>query len=276
MLEEAIAALKLRIGVFIIFTTALCGCSSSGGGASVEDRRPPPSIKLSQHRVSEGETLFSIAWRYALDYRQLARRNGIGSNYTIYPGQLLRLDVGATTSVNSVAKQAATHKKTAPKATLSQPKKSKSQKTKTASRQKKQTPASKKRAAAQLPKGPWRWAWPSSGRLLSAYSANGGLNKGIDVAGRLGESVTAAGPGVVVYSGGGLRGYGNLLIIKHNEKFLSAYAHNRKLLVKEGVAVQAGQKIAEIGSSGTDKVKLHFEIRRDGKPVDPLRYLPKR
>jgi lipoprotein NlpD len=112
--------------------------------------------------------------------------------------------------------------------------------------------------------------------LLSGFQGNAGHNKGIDIAGNLGQPVFAAASGQVVYSGTGLRGYGKLLIIKHNDTFLSAYAHNNNLLVKEGDMVKAGQKIADMGSSGTDRVKLHFEIRREGTPVDPMKYLPKR
>ncbi|MEH6344918.1 MAG: peptidoglycan DD-metalloendopeptidase family protein [Bermanella sp.] len=120
-----------------------------------------------------------------------------------------------------------------------------------------------------------RWTWPAKGKLIAKFSAKSPANKGIDIAGGLGESVTAAAAGSVVYAGSGLLGYGNLVIIKHNEQYLSAYAHNKRLLVKESQKVKAGQTIAELGSSGTDKVKLHFEIRRQGKPVDPMLYLPR-
>ncbi|WP_347329774.1 peptidoglycan DD-metalloendopeptidase family protein [Marinimicrobium locisalis] len=114
------------------------------------------------------------------------------------------------------------------------------------------------------------------GRVLSAFGASTGLNQGIDIDGKLGDSVLAAAAGQVVYAGNGLRGYGNLVIIKHNDTFLSAYAHNRRLTVSEGDSVKAGEVIAEMGATGADSVRLHFEIRRDGKPVDPIGYLPKR
>ena len=118
--------------------------------------------------------------------------------------------------------------------------------------------------------------WPTNGRLITLYSANDPLRKGIDLEGKQGDPVKAAGAGSVVYAGSGLAGYGQLVIVKHDEQFLSAYAHNNKLLVAEGDAVKKGQVIAEVGSSGTDKNKLHFEIRKSGKPVDPLLYLPRR
>jgi lipoprotein NlpD len=116
------------------------------------------------------------------------------------------------------------------------------------------------------------WGWPARGKILAGFSE--ASNKGLDIAGKLGDPVIAAAPGRVVYSGSGLRGYGKLVIIKHNKTYLSAYAHNKDVLVKEGQSVVKGQKIAEIGSTDTDAPKLHFEIRKLGKPVDPARFLP--
>ncbi|MEW9897480.1 peptidoglycan DD-metalloendopeptidase family protein [Chitinivorax sp. PXF-14] len=115
------------------------------------------------------------------------------------------------------------------------------------------------------------WQWPVVGKLIGGFAASG---KGIDIGGKRGQPVLAAAAGKVVYSGTGLRGYGRLLIVKHNKTYLTAYAHNQQLLVKEGEVVNKGDKIAEMGDSDTDQVKLHFEIRRFGKPVDPLKYLP--
>jgi lipoprotein NlpD len=123
------------------------------------------------------------------------------------------------------------------------------------------------------------WTWPSGGKVLTQFVEGGGgkeSNKGIDISGRAGEPVQAAAAGKVVYAGSGLRGYGNLVIIRHNAAFLSAYAHNSKILVKEGQAVTRGQKVAEVGNSDADQPKLHFEVRYKGKPVDPLKYLPAR
>ena len=112
--------------------------------------------------------------------------------------------------------------------------------------------------------------------MISRFSSGSSLNKGIDIAGSLGQPVRASGKGTVVYAGGDLRGYGEMVIINHDDTYISAYGHNRRLLVNEGQQVSAGQQIAEMGSTGTDQVKLHFEIRRQGSPVDPLQYLPKR
>lgn len=118
------------------------------------------------------------------------------------------------------------------------------------------------------------WRWPSSGPVTRRYSSS--VHKGIDIGGKRGDAVNAVADGVVVYAGTGIVGFGELLIVKHNDTYLSAYGHNNRLLVREKESVRAGQKIAEKGSSGTDTVKLHFEIRREGKPIDPLKLLPRR
>jgi lipoprotein NlpD len=132
------------------------------------------------------------------------------------------------------------------------------------------TPAPESRPAAPI----GDWLWPAEGKVITTFSEGNG--KGIDIAGKAGDPVLAAAAGKVVYAGSGLRGYGKLVIIKHDDSFLSAYAHNRQLLVNEGQAVSKGQKIAELGNTDADRPKLHFELRRQGKPVDPLKYLPNR
>ena len=130
-----------------------------------------------------------------------------------------------------------------------------------------------KTSAAAVDDEALEWSWPAGGKVLSGFNDAANF-KGVDIGGNLGQPVLAAAPGRVVYSGSGLRGYGKLVIIKHNKTYLSAYAHNNQILVKEGQEVAKGQKIAEMGSSDSDRVKLHFQIRRLGKPVDPSRYLP--
>ena len=263
---DQIAALVSRcgqLGLYLPFLLALfliIGCASNGGMAPVSDRTSPsPAQKPSYHLVQKGDTLYSISWRYGVDYKELSVRNGIKKGYTIYPGQKIYLD----TSKPSVTNKSSTVKKP-------------SQTTSRTSVAKKPVSTRSTSSTPQATYNHFAWQWAARGRIIRNYSPKSGLNKGIDIEGRLGEPVLSAAPGTVVYSGDGLRGYGKLLIIKHNETFLSAYAHNHKLLVKEGEIVKGNQKIAEIGSSGTDTTKLHFEIRREGKPVDPLQYLPKR
>jgi lipoprotein NlpD len=204
------------------------------------------------HTVRRGETLYAIAWRYGTDFRSLARVNGIASPYTIYPGQRLRLRASRKPATETSAR-------------TSRPAKKPSKPSNAA--------PGKRRGSAPAPSpSVARWSWPAKGAVIGRFGGSGG--KGIDIGGRAGAPVKASAAGRVVYSGSGLRGYGKLIIIKHNERYLSAYAHNKKLHAKEGDKVQSGQRIAEMGQSDTDRIKLHFEIRRDGKPVDPLKHLP--
>jgi len=181
----------------------------------------------------------------------LARINGLRSPYHIQAGETLSLAKG--THVKKMTHTPAAKKQTIAKA----PSKVIQQ------------------AAEPILPNRFGWNWPSSGTIIQHFSNEKG-QKGIDIAGKSGQPVLAAAPGVVVYSGSGLRGYGQLIILKHNDEFLSAYAHNRQLLVKEGDTVKALQQIAEMGQTDTESVRLHFEIRRKGDPVNPLQFLPKR
>lgn len=259
---------SLRVIYILIALVALSACSS--GPASVVDRPQPPSWKIREHQVSPGETLYSIAWRYNIDYRRLASHNNIQPPYTIYPGQVLKLDVGQGEKTASTAAEP-----TSPSSS-SAPKTSESSESRDADRSKNKTAPEPSREEKSAVRGKPQWQWPARGRVLSAFGASTGLNQGIDIGGKLGDAVVAAAAGHVVYAGSGLRGYGKLVIIKHNDTYLSAYAHNRRLEVAEGDSVEAGDLIAEMGSTGTDSARLHFEIRRDGKPVDPIGYLPGR
>lgn len=200
--------------------------------------------------VRKGDSLYSIAFRYGLDYKSLARINGVRSPYTIYVDQLIRLRVSAKSP----------KKDSAPVATQSS--------TRPPSKVSKAPPAPSALVAS--------WRWPLKGEVINRFSLVQPVNKGIDIAGDIGDTVRAAADGVVVYAGGNLRGYGQLVIVKHNDSFLSAYGNNEKMLVKEGEKVKAGKSIARVGKTAANVEMLHFEIRRDGKPVDPLRYLPTR
>jgi len=200
--------------------------------------------------VRKGDSLYSIAFRYGLDYKSLARINGVRSPYTIYVDQLIRLRVSAKSP----------KKDSAPVATQSS--------TRPPSKVSKAPPAPSALVAS--------WRWPLKGEVINRFSLVQPVNKGIDIAGDIGDTVRAAADGVVVYAGGNLRGYGQLVIVKNNDSFLSAYGNNEKMLVKEGEKVKAGKSIARVGKTAANVEMLHFEIRRDGKPVDPLRYLPTR
>jgi len=282
-----------RLVIGIALSVLLVGCSSApSGGVRVVDRnsgKPAAPVRqpvtTGQYVVKRSDTLFSIAFRYGWDWKALAARNNIPEPYTIHVGQAIRFD-GRSSSAPATAAAAPVVIAPANSASASSP--SGSIKTTVITRPVDSTSGSNASpstttvttpvntpvvAGARSPSG---WAWPTSGVLISKFSSNGSLNKGIDIAGDLGQPVLAASDGSVVYAGSGLRGYGELVIIKHSDTYVSAYGHNRRLLVREGQQVKAGQAIAEMGSTGTDRVKLHFEIRRQGKPVDPLEFLPRR
>ncbi len=242
-------------------------------------------VTTGQYVVKRGDTLFSIAFRYGWDWKALAARNNVPEPYTIHVGQTIRFD-GRSNSTSAaiaaapvVVPQTATGSSSSPSGSIkttviTRPVDSTSGSNGPPATTPVNTPVNTPVVAgARSASG---WAWPTNGVLIGKFSSNGSLNKGVDIAGDLGQPVLAASDGSVVYAGSGLRGYGELVIIKHSDTYVSAYGHNRRLLVREGQQVKAGQAIAEMGSTGTDRVKLHFEIRRQGKPVDPLEFLPRR
>jgi len=282
---------SLRFIVNCIMPLLLAGCGGTSGLAPVDSRgmhaesgaatraahgkRGLAPGDPDYYVVKRGDTLYSIAWQHGLTYQQLAAGNGIRHPYTIYAGQRLRLKPGtaerpaAPPRVRTSAAPAASKPVAAPPPAArpaSQP----------VARQAAPAPASAAAPAgnSQAAEYDGRWVWPARGRILRSFQSDGVGKKGIDIGGHDGQPVNAAASGKVVYVGSGLVGYGRLIIIKHNENLLSAYGHNSKLLVAEGENVKAGQQIAEMGSSGTNRTGLYFEIRKDGKPVNPLKYLP--
>ncbi len=226
---------------------------------------PPPKPKSNYYVVQHGDTLYSIAWKLSVDHTKLAIWNGIGSPYTIYAGQRLRIKPGQGESVAVVAQGPV---KSAPKSTVAT----------------EHADVSQPKSTAVIPTVKWkpipsvklRWKWPTKGRIVQQYSRKSINHKGIKIAGSRGQKIAAAETGKVVYVGDGLIGYGQLIIIKHNREYLSAYGYNRKLLVKEGDVVSRGAKIAEMGDGGSGRAQLHFEVRRNGTPVDPAALLSRR
>jgi lipoprotein NlpD len=266
------------------------------------------------YTVKKGDTLYGIGLELGYDYKEIAQKNNLSPPYVIRIGQTLKLKdpraaestpteiVPGTGAVTSPLKseQAATSRpigepplKTEPKATkepyseqamAAPPPKPvetaavKTEASRPAEPSSSEPPADKPSTALPVASAAsddeaLDWAWPAQGKVLAGFSESAG-SKGLDIAGTQGQPVLAAAAGKVVYSGAGLRGYGKLVIIKHNKTYLSAYAHNSQILVKEGQEVAKGQKIAEMGSTDTERVKLHFEIRKLGKPVDPSKHLP--
>jgi lipoprotein NlpD len=195
------------------------------------------------HIVRKGETLYSIAFRYGKSPADVARWNRLGSGSLIYPGQVLRLTPPSGSSAGSTTRTASTRPAPKPLPTIpSQP-----------------SP---------------QWGWPTSGRINVEFGAKPGPGTGVLINGKAGQPIVAAAPGRVVYAGSGLIGYGQLIILKHNETYLSAYGYTSSLLVKEGQEVKKGQRIATMGEGPERKPRLHFEIRRNGQPIDPRQFLP--
>lgn len=205
--------------------------------------------------VRQGDTLYAIAWRHNLDPQQLAQWNRLGSGNLIYPGQEIRLSPPDGWQPET--------RRAASRSSAPIPRQSSGER-----------PSARPPSAPVKP--PSEWVWPTDGQLSSRFGEGDLGGKGVDIRGREGQPIRAASGGEIVYSGSGLIGYGQLIIIKHNDAFLSAYGYNRKLSVKEGDRVKSGQEIAQMGTGPGKEPAVHFEIRLNGKPVDPLRYLPAR
>jgi lipoprotein NlpD len=237
--------------VYLIAALLLMSCATS---PEVRDRSRGPGW----YTVKRSDTLYSIAWRYGLDSQQLANWNQIDLNEPIYPGQRLRLLKPHSQATPGISAGAAVAKQDSkPAASSVSPSK----------------PAGSTSQQSSRP-DPGKWIWPTVGKPMNTFLASRLDRRGIDIAGKQGQSVLAVADGKVVYSGNGLAGYGNLIIIKHSDTYLSAYAYCQQRLVEEGMSVKAGKKVATMGIKDS-VAQLHFEIRRNGKPVDPIKYLPK-
>ncbi|WP_303907041.1 peptidoglycan DD-metalloendopeptidase family protein [Thiohalomonas denitrificans] len=252
----------------------------------------PQTRDTGYHHVRSGDTLYSIAFDYGLDYREIARWNRIISPYRIYPGQQLSLTPSDRKSLKSLAyyskpvedksirawkpeQRGESPKPQARLTTTPTKKRTPSASRATASRSAAKTFPIERTESPQNQKvtASTKWRWPTTGKVVTRFALQKG-KKGIDIQGQAGQMVLATAGGQVVYSGKGLIGYGNMVIIKHSDTYLSAYGHNRRLLVGEGEQVKPGQKIAEMGQRSKSGSILHFEIRKNGRPVDPMRYLP--
>ncbi len=275
-------AVKLGcLGAIIALT--LVGCANKGRPAPVEDRTLGAAQKITKalpgaenagksgyYTVKSGDTLLRVALDHGQSARDLARWNHLDNPNLIEVGQVLRVvppapEVAAARPANAVPAMSAPVA-----AVAAQPASAASAASAAASA--KSVAATPTASASTEGDDPVSFQWPVRGNLISGFDET--KNKGLDIAGKAGDPVLAAADGKVVYAGSGLRGYGNLIIVKHNNTYLTADAHNQTLLVKEEQAIKRGQKIAEMGNSDADQVKLHFEIRRQGKPVDPVKYLP--
>ena len=260
---------------FVLATVTACTTTVPAPVTSKTAKQDKGKVSVSQsgkegipasavHVVNSGDTLYAIAWRYQLDYKDVARWNGIRSPYVIYPRQRIRLKPPVTAKpvkplqpgpvVSGQPAPVQPQPKKAPGKVVRQP-----------------GPVTGK-PAKPVAAVSIKWQWPTRGKMLKSGSA--AASKGLDFRGESGQKIVAAAAGEVVYSGSGLLGYGKLIIIKHNETYLSAYAYNKKIMVSEGDTVTAGQQIATMGIGIKGLPTLHFEIRKNGKPADPLKYLP--
>lgn len=238
------------------------------------------------YRVKKGDSLYAIGFRYNIDYRQLAAINNIKPPYLIRPNQRLKLKASNQRSKPAAQKRTTTTRPIVQQPTIKAKKQTTTQKQTTSPQKPAKKPAQQKpsvtvskqppktKPVVNLPKsGDLNWLWPTKGKIRTTFLGSNPARKGISIRGKEGQDVKAAEAGVVVYSGDGLLGYGELIIIKHNDSYLSAYGHNKKRLVKEGQQVKRGDVIAQLGSSGTNVNNLHFEIRKNGQPVNPLDYV---
>jgi len=225
-----------------------------------KQKKSPKNVK-NCYVVEKGDTLYSIAWRYNHDYKELANWNNIEPPYIIY--------LGKSICFNPIQKRQVKKLKSDSKDV----KFSKKESIKHKDEVQTDTVVKNKKSTKNLSSGVVKWFWPTKGKVVKANSPTS--KKGLNISGTHGQSINAAAGGEVVYSGSGLVGYGKLIIIKHNDKFLSAYAYNSEILVKEGDIVKAGQKISRMGQDHAGRKILHFEIRYNGKPVNPLKHLPK-
>jgi lipoprotein NlpD len=249
---------------------AACTGTSGLGSAPIDERPQPPSQALRLHLVTSGETLYSIAFRYERDFRQLASINKLGGDYAVHPGQRIYLTEEAARDAGITASNALSSAVTATRPSAVRPTAS------TASSVLSAPSASEPGPSTVTPVTDNNWVWPQTGPIVRSFGSGDPISKGIQISAPEGSDVLSAIDGVVVYSGSGLRGYGNLLIIKHDDAHLSAYAYNQELLAQEGDLVRSGQKIATVGSDAEGNNRLYFEIRLDGTPIDPIRYLPTR
>lgn len=268
--------------ICVAFITLLSACAARKAPAPISDisgkrfynEDSKGKLQSTKYKVKKGETLYSIAWRAGIDFRQLARANKIAKPYQIFPGQVLTLQTSSQAQKyqSSSAKNNAETKPQSKNNQKAIANKNSGEYGKTQQDQKHKKQVKKDPFPTKVRK----WRYPSKGSIIEQYSARENGHSGLDFGGKTGDPIIAAADGKVVYAGSALRGYGNLIIVKHNNDFLSAYAHNRSLKVKEKDWVKAGQVIAEMGKTGTDKVKLHFEIRHRGRSVNPMKYLPRR
>ena len=272
-------------GGIVLCILSLTACSSNNDQAPVVEGWKQPVAQTGGYVVQEGDSLYSIAWAFGMDYHDLAHYNQLLEPYNLSVGQRLSMSAKAVTvSTADTAAGVQVYPAAIPTTITANADKpvltpNTAQSTPTATTRSavanptQTTPHVITAAQPELVSTHKTWSWPTKGSVVKHFDTQSGGNHGLDIGGKLGQPILAAAAGKVVYAGSGMPGYGNLIIIKHNDTELSAYGFNQKLLVKEGETVKLGQIIANMGKDATGTAVLHFEIRRNGKPVDPLNYL---
>lgn len=288
MLAQMLLKHFVLFALILVQALYLSACSNLDSGTVFQSQSKRP-IKYGEYKVQQGDSLYSIAWRFKRDYKELAAINGIKAPYIIHIGQSIKLasyqdeipSKNGFTGQTIVEKSATTPSPNTSRVANKKP--SYFRRSPHVPNNARRSNASSSRSSSisavannSAESSRVSWYWPANGEIIQTFSSSSVGKKGIQISGNAGDPIKAAADGQVVYSGNSLVGYGNLVIVKHNETYLTAYAHNRRVLVKEGELVKQGQAIAEMGSSGTDRNKLHFEIRKEGEPVNPMLYLPKR
>jgi len=300
-----------NIGLYLLMSSVLVACGTTTQRAPVEDRNPPvnreqpagppvvppavakPEDSSSQYVVKKGDTLYRIALDKGQSYSDIVTWNNLANPNDIKVGQVLRIAPpdAAVTNPNGVevrplgsgvASAPSGNNKNGPRAdkrpysdaTLAEMQKNDPQNVAVGKDVAKPAEKTAEKAPEPVIVDEIVWVWPAEGKVVANFDDN--KSKGIDISGKMGQDIFSAAAGTVMYAGSGIRGYGNLVIIKHSNNLLSAYAHNKTIVVKEKQTISKGQKIAEMGNSDSDVVKLHFEIRQQGKPVDPMKFLPGR
>jgi lipoprotein NlpD len=271
----------LMLMKLILLSLLITACANDRGLAPVRNLSIEPEArkiwKAGTYKVRKSDTLYSISFRFGLDFQQLALINKIKRPYTIYPGQELKLRFNKSYSISSKPTKIASKKPISKVKSLSNKNKNVAQQQKRKSTKQVYNTKSKgiqRNSSFDGKKKVTAWQWPVKKKNRKNDFFGKDTQQGIKISGQIGEAIKASANGRVVYSGNGLVGYGNLIILKHSQSFLSAYAHNATLLVKENDLVKAGQKIATMGKNDTGQTELHFEIRYQGRPVNPLKYLP--
>lgn len=269
--KKIFSCLRYLCSLFLLLVLVSCTTNE----APVIEGWKQNNAKNSDYRIQKKDTVYSIAWAFDMDYRELVRLNNLKEPYNLSEGQTLRMSEGDSLSTHS-APNTLSEAQTIPQPSSPLPIAEPVDNQASTFESRPTMVSSSSAPKTMITKTAQKWLWPTKGPVVRGFSAISGGNKGVDIAGKLSQTIVATAAGKVVYTGASLPGYGNLIIIKHSENELSAYAFNKVIAVKEGQVIKAGQIIAQMGNNDNGQAILHFEIRKNGKPVNPIPYLSKK